>query len=241
MWRGVSIPPYFIPPAFNSSTQCNQPLQLLSPPFLLFIHFPPRTTTHFPSPSPCRRYPHLASEGLRDNLWDEDVLNEVLKFYDVFKETDSMVDQFHILRRRAPTSMLSELVALCLRQKGVGDKNFQVKSTKQIIARLHHDLYLFSDLTQITCFWVTFCFLVGRAGQWLTNGISLFFVLLFFFPLLYLSSLSFRRCGRRSVDTPYTLFLGLDFLLSDLLNYFWICLSSIAIYVSQVRPLLGFG
>ena len=72
----------------------------------------------------------LASDGLSDNLWDEDVLDEVLKFRIDFKETSSM-DHSHILRKKSLASMLSE--ALCSRAKRVSEMRTS-KSTKQVMS-----------------------------------------------------------------------------------------------------------
>ncbi|PPR04630.1 hypothetical protein CVT26_015009 [Gymnopilus dilepis] len=66
----------------------------------------------------------LASDGLSDNLWDEDVLDEVLKFRqnESWGFSDSQKGDSHqaqILRRKAFAGMLSE--ALCSRAKRVSE------------------------------------------------------------------------------------------------------------------------
>ena len=116
---------------FNNSTQYNQPLQLGPPsPLLPSTSLPVQPHT-FTLPVHADDILILASDGLSDNLWDEDVLDEVLKFRNDFKETDSMVDQSHILRRKALASMLSE--ALCSRAKRVSEmRASSSKPTKQI-------------------------------------------------------------------------------------------------------------
>ena len=132
MWWGVSIPFYFILPTFKNSTQYNQPLQL-GPPSPLFPSTSLPVQPHtFTLPVHADDILILASDGLSDNLWDEDVLDEVLKFRDDFKETDSTVDQSHILRRKALAGMLSE--ALCSRAKRVSEmRTSSSKPTKQIM------------------------------------------------------------------------------------------------------------
>jgi hypothetical protein len=63
----------------------------------------------------------LASDGLSDNLWDEDVLDEVVRFrrsYDVNRCEGFKGDK--LLRRRALAGMLSE--ALCSRAKRVSEQ-----------------------------------------------------------------------------------------------------------------------
>jgi hypothetical protein len=119
-------------PTFNNSTQYNQPLQLGPPsPLLPSTSLPVQPHT-FTLPVHADDILILASDGLSDNLWDEDVLDEVLKFRDDFQETVSMVDQSHILKRKALASMLSE--ALCSRAKRVSEMRVSSsKSTKQIV------------------------------------------------------------------------------------------------------------
>ena len=87
----------------------------------------------------------LASDGLSDNLWDEDVLDEVLKFRIDFKETSSMTDHSHILRQKFLASMLSE--ALCSRAKRVSEMRTST-STKQIMSP-GSSLPIFSQLSII--------------------------------------------------------------------------------------------
>ena len=96
MWWGVSIPPYFVLPTFNNSTQYNQPLQLGPPsPLLPSTSLPVQPHT-FTLPVRADDILILASDGLSDNLWDEDFLDEVLKFRNDFKETDLLVDHSHL-------------------------------------------------------------------------------------------------------------------------------------------------
>ena len=126
---GRKSPPYFIDPTVYNPTQYNQPLQLGPPsPFSLDTSLPVQPHT-FTLPVHADDILILASDGLSDNLWDEDVLDEVLKFRIDFKGTDSMVDQSHILRRRSLASMLSE--ALCSRAKRVSEMR---TSKKQIMS-----------------------------------------------------------------------------------------------------------
>ncbi|KAF8907619.1 phosphatase 2C-like domain-containing protein [Gymnopilus junonius] len=108
----------------------NHPLQLGPPP-------PNANPANPTAPIPLPVKPHtftlpvraddiliLASDGLSDNLWDEDVLDEVLKFRqnDSWGFSDSQQGDSHqtqILRRKAFAGMLSE--ALCSRAKRVSE------------------------------------------------------------------------------------------------------------------------
>lgn len=79
----------------------------------------------------------LASDGLSDNLWDEDVLDEVIKFRRNFLESakpelaeaasTKANDSDRILRRKALAGMLSE--ALCSRARKVSEKRWTPKSS----------------------------------------------------------------------------------------------------------------
>lgn len=70
----------------------------------------------------------LASDGLSDNLWDEDVLDEVVKFRKSFLGSSQEADEGtkangepdRILRRKALAGMLSE--ALCSRARKVSER-----------------------------------------------------------------------------------------------------------------------
>lgn len=71
----------------------------------------------------------LASDGLSDNLWDEDVLDEVVKFRHSFLESAKPQsaeaasiknDSDQVLRRKALAGMLSE--ALCSRARKVSEQ-----------------------------------------------------------------------------------------------------------------------
>lgn len=80
----------------------------------------------------------LASDGLSDNLWDEEVLDEVVKFRRSFlggsapPEAESQgtatknSEKDRILRRKALAGMLSE--ALCSRAKKVAERRWSPKS-----------------------------------------------------------------------------------------------------------------
>lgn len=62
----------------------------------------------------------LASDGLTDNLWDEDILDEVLRFRQSFMASDAESDGTSLLRRSTLAGMLSE--ALCSRARYVSEK-----------------------------------------------------------------------------------------------------------------------
>ncbi|KAH0580280.1 hypothetical protein H2248_001794 [Termitomyces sp. 'cryptogamus'] len=90
----------------------NTPVQL-SPP--LPLSPPPRTTARiFSVPVLPDDILILASDGLSDNLWDEDVLDEVARFRRTWSQPDSH------LRRSAMAGMLSE--ALCSRARSVSER-----------------------------------------------------------------------------------------------------------------------
>jgi len=78
----------------------------------------PRTAAHvFTLPVRADDILILASDGLSDNLWDEDVLDEVVRFRKSFL-VDSETSP--LLRRRALAGMLSE--ALCSRARRVSER-----------------------------------------------------------------------------------------------------------------------
>jgi hypothetical protein len=60
----------------------------------------------------------LASDGLSDNLWDEDILDEVLHFRRSFLDSTTSASE-RLLRRRTLAGMLSE--ALCSRARRVSE------------------------------------------------------------------------------------------------------------------------
>ena len=66
----------------------------------------------------------LASDGLSDNLWEEDILDEVIRFRQSFMSTPSGDDgatlSSSLLRRSTLAGMLSE--ALCSRARCVSEK-----------------------------------------------------------------------------------------------------------------------
>lgn len=69
----------------------------------------------------------LASDGLSDNLWDEDVLDEVIRFRRSFLGPPNSPTSLattdcseHLLRRRTLSGMLSE--ALCSRARHVSER-----------------------------------------------------------------------------------------------------------------------
>jgi protein phosphatase PTC7 len=66
----------------------------------------------------------LASDGLSDNLWDEDVLDEVVRFRHTFLAPN--VTSGSQLPRRALAGMLSE--ALCSRARNVSQRRFKMTS-----------------------------------------------------------------------------------------------------------------
>lgn len=80
----------------------------------------------------------LASDGLSDNLWDEEVLDEVVKFRRSFlgvsqqevesKATAKNGEKDRILRRKALAGMLSE--ALCSRARKVAERRWSPKSNE---------------------------------------------------------------------------------------------------------------
>lgn len=79
----------------------------------------------------------LASDGLSDNLWDEDVLDEVVKFRRSFLEgvksesgeaaSTKANESDRVLRRKALAGMLSE--ALCSRARKVSERRWTPKSS----------------------------------------------------------------------------------------------------------------
>ena len=69
----------------------------------------------------------LASDGLSDNLWDEDVLDEVVRFRHTF--LSSNVTSGSQLPRRALAGMLSE--ALCSRARRVSQRRFKTTSAAE--------------------------------------------------------------------------------------------------------------
>jgi len=69
----------------------------------------------------------LASDGLSDNLWDEDVLDEVVRFRHTF--LSSNVTSGSQLPRRALAGMLSE--ALCSRARRVSQRRFKATSAAE--------------------------------------------------------------------------------------------------------------
>ncbi|RXW25812.1 hypothetical protein EST38_g39 [Candolleomyces aberdarensis] len=80
----------------------------------------------------------LASDGLSDNLWDEEVLDEVIKFRRSFlgassqpeaepKGTAKNSEKDRMLRRKTLAGMLSE--ALCSRAKKVAERRWSPKSS----------------------------------------------------------------------------------------------------------------
>lgn len=64
----------------------------------------------------------LASDGLSDNLWDEDILDEVIRFRRSFmdKPSATTLKSDNILGRRTLAGMLSE--ALCSRARSVSER-----------------------------------------------------------------------------------------------------------------------
>ena len=113
--------------------QYNQPLQLGPPsPFTPSTSLPIQPHT-FTLPVHADDILILASDGLSDNLWDEDVLDEVLKFRHDFKATGSIMDQSNVLRRKALAGMLSE--ALCSRAKRVSEMRTTNSSSKSRSAK----------------------------------------------------------------------------------------------------------
>jgi len=66
----------------------------------------------------------LASDGLSDNLWDEDMLDEVVRFRHTFLASN--VTSGSQLPRRALAGMLSE--ALCSRARKVSQRRFKTTS-----------------------------------------------------------------------------------------------------------------
>jgi hypothetical protein len=71
----------------------------------------------------------LASDGLSDNLWDEDVLDEVVRFRHSFLA--SSLASGSQLPRRTLAGMLSE--ALCSRARKVSQRRSQMTSTAETI------------------------------------------------------------------------------------------------------------
>jgi len=71
----------------------------------------------------------LASDGLSDNLWDEDVLDEVVRFRHTFLASN-LASGSH-LPRRTLAGMLSE--ALCSRARKVSQRRSQMASTAETI------------------------------------------------------------------------------------------------------------
>jgi len=69
----------------------------------------------------------LASDGLSDNLWDEDVLDEVVRFRHTFLASN--VPSGSQLPRRALAGMLSE--ALCSRARRVSQRRFKPTSAAE--------------------------------------------------------------------------------------------------------------
>ena len=61
----------------------------------------------------------LASDGLSDNLWDEDVLDEVIRLRRAFLEVEGQVED-GLLRRRTMAGVLSE--ALCSRARRASER-----------------------------------------------------------------------------------------------------------------------
>ncbi|KAK7696369.1 hypothetical protein QCA50_001023 [Cerrena zonata] len=62
----------------------------------------------------------LASDGLSDNLWDEEILDEVVRFRRSFMGSSSSTPGERILGRRTLAGMLSE--ALCSRARSVSER-----------------------------------------------------------------------------------------------------------------------
>ena len=131
MWWGVSI--ILLTSSIHLTiTQYNQPLQLGPPsPFSSSTSLPVQPHT-FTLPVHANDILILASDGLSDNLWDEDVLDEVLKFRNDFKEQDSTEHHSHIFRRKALATMLSE--ALCSRAKSVSEMRTSSSKPRSIKA-----------------------------------------------------------------------------------------------------------
>lgn len=71
----------------------------------------------------------LASDGLSDNLWDEDVLDEVVRFRHTFLASNVNVTSGSQLPRRALAGMLSE--ALCSRARRVSQRRFKTTSAAE--------------------------------------------------------------------------------------------------------------
>jgi hypothetical protein len=69
----------------------------------------------------------LASDGLSDNLWDEEVLDEVVRFRRTFLSSPATVSSQ--LSRRSLAGMLSE--ALCSRARTVSQRRFKMTSTAE--------------------------------------------------------------------------------------------------------------
>ena len=69
----------------------------------------------------------LASDGLSDNLWDEEVLDEVVRFRRTFLASSANVSSQ--LSRRTLAGMLSE--ALCSRARTVSQRRFKTTSTAE--------------------------------------------------------------------------------------------------------------
>ena len=141
MWWGVSFPLSFSSLSHRPLFQYNHPLQLGPPSssstqLTLTLPVQPHT---FTLPVLADDILILASDGLSDNLWDEDVLDEVLKFRRqggwalsrAEKEEQDVVQALAgldisgsctsnpLLKRKAFAGMLSE--ALCSRAKRVSE------------------------------------------------------------------------------------------------------------------------
>ncbi|KIM37457.1 hypothetical protein M413DRAFT_13389 [Hebeloma cylindrosporum] len=134
MWWGYNHPLQLGPPSSSSSAQS-----------ILTLPVQPHT---FTLPVLADDILILASDGLSDNLWDEDVLDEVLKFrrqggWGLSHEEQEVVDalagldisgpspshhhQTSLLKRKAFAGMLSE--ALCSRAKRVSETKVTPLST----------------------------------------------------------------------------------------------------------------
>lgn len=76
----------------------------------------------------------LASDGLSDNLWDEDILDEVVRFRHAFLSDASTRVNSDVLRRNTLAGMLSE--ALCSRARNVaerkGSRSHRVRGTPPV-------------------------------------------------------------------------------------------------------------
>jgi len=74
----------------------------------------------------------LASDGLSDNLWDEEVLDEVVRFRRTF--LTSPLASGSQLPRRTLAGMLSE--ALCSRARKVSQRRSKMTSTAESLSTL---------------------------------------------------------------------------------------------------------